>query len=41
MNTFFDDLADILDPANNPFFRPAIDDSNVEDAEIIEEIKTN
>ena len=35
----FDTLNDIFNPANNPFFIPNVNDDNVEDAEIIEEVK--
>lgn len=35
----FDTLNDLFNPANNPFFTPYVNDDNVEDAEIIEEVK--
>ena len=39
MNDFFDDLQSIFDPAFNPLFTSTRHDDNIEDAEIIEEIK--
>ena len=39
MNDFFGDLQQIFDPTLNPFFVPTKHDDNIEDAEIIEEIK--
>lgn len=35
----YDILYDIFSPAANPFFSPQTNDDNVEDAEIIEEVK--
>ena len=36
---FFAGLNEIFNPANNPMFAPSRNDDNIEDAEIIEEIK--
>ncbi len=39
MNELYDILGSIFNPANNPYFVPSRNDDNIEDAEIIEEIK--
>lgn len=39
MNELYDTIGSIFNPANNPFFVPSRNDDNIEDAEIIEEIK--
>lgn len=39
MNELYDTIGSIFNPANNPYFVPSKHDDNVEDAEIIEEIK--
>lgn len=36
---FFAALNDVFNPANNPMFATSRNDDNIEDAEIIEEIK--
>lgn len=39
MNELYDILGSIFNPANNPYFESSRYDDNIEDAEIIEEIK--
>ena len=39
MNELYDIIGSIFDPTLNPFFVPTKHDDNIEDAEIIEEIK--
>lgn len=36
---FFAELNEIFNPANNPMFATSRNDDNIEDAEIVEEIK--